>query len=186
MEHLQRAGAIPRQRQQTLPAHTGGLDTNQHGQRRQTGSLEHSEEITHDRTGTPAHPIPHHNGTGTAGDTNPARHHAGSSASNPTGVAEYADNTSHNPGKSTTHPDPTVYTPEQPGHHPAQAGTTDLQPCGTATRTRTALTTLERVVHELGRLVGKVEQLVARQVEKKRELEREQVQTPRRGMGLGR
>lgn len=156
MGHIQGIGAVSVGRQ-GLPADAGGLDN--HPRRnagRQTGRLENSEEISHDRTGTHSQQYPAHHGAG------PERH---------------AENAQHISGKPSTQ----LGKPRQ--SHPAASGRNQSTPDRT-TGISTALAALERYTRELGTALVAFERHIERQIERVRE--REQEKSRSRGPGLGR
>ena len=153
--HLQGAGAVSLGGQR-LSADAGKLDDHPQRNGGQTGRLENSEEIGHDRIGTLAQKYPAHSGAG---------------------IGRHAENSQHIPGQSPTQPGE-----PGPGHPPA-TGEREPTP-GRTDRISAALATLERYTRELGTALVAFERLVARQIERLRERERERQRS--RGPGMGR
>lgn len=144
MGHIQRTGAVS-VGGQGLSADTGGLDN--HPRRdawRQTGSLENSEEIDHDGTGTDTQKYPAHPGAG---------------------LDRHAKNARHIPGQSATQSGKPC-----PGH-PTVAGEREPTP-GRTTGISAALATLERYTRELGTALVAFERLAERQIKRVREQQR--------------
>ncbi|SBW05763.1 conserved hypothetical protein [uncultured delta proteobacterium] len=155
MGHLQGPGAVP-VRGQGLPADAGGLDDHPQRDGRQAGRLAHSEEISHDRTGTHAQKYIAHPG---------AR------------LDRHAESARRIPGQSPAQPG------EPRAGHPAATGENRAIPSRTA-GIGAALATLERYTRELGAALVALERLVERQIERIRERERERQRS--RGPGMGR
>lgn len=143
---------------QRLSTDAGRLENHSRGHGRQTGRLEHSEEISHDRTGT--HPQKYLAHPGARID----RHAEG--------AQRIAGQPPAQSGKS------------RPGHPPA-TGENRPTPDRTS-RISAALATLERYTRELGTALVALERLVERQIERIRERELEQQRQHSRGPGLGR
>lgn len=149
MGHVQGFGAVSRERQ-GLPADTGGQNTPLGRDGRQTGSLDNSEEIGHDRTGTHFERHPDHAGAG---------------------FDRHAENARHILGQSPAQPGE-----PRPGHPPATGenrATSDR-----AKGIGAALATLERYTRELGTALVALERLVERQIERFRERERQRSRGP--------
>jgi hypothetical protein len=143
LEHLQGIGAVSDGRQE-LSAGSAQVHLQSRRDGRRTGSLEHSEEMSHDRTGKDAqgHLGPH----GTRSDR-----HSGKSRNEAHHPAEQAGNA----GPSHTG------TTAKPQSAPDRAA-----------GIRTALATLERYTRELGTALVALEHLVERRIEQARERQR--------------
>ena len=158
MGHVQGIGTVS-VGEQRLPADAGGLDNRTRRDAwRKAGSLENSEEISHDRTGTHSQKHLTHLGTG---------------------IERHAENVRHIPGQPSTQPGES-----RPGH-PAVTGENRATP-GRTTGISAALAALERYTRELGTALVALERLVERQIERLRLREREREQHRSRGPGLGR
>lgn len=135
---------------QRLPADAGRLDNHPRRDARQTGSLDNSEEISHDRTGT--HSQEHF-----------AYHGAG--------IERHAEDAQHIPKQPSAQPEE-----PRPGH-PAATRKNRSTPDRTA-GISAALATLERYTRELGTALVALERLVERQIERFRERERQRSRGP--------
>lgn len=155
--HVQGFGAV-QGREQRLPLAPGGLDNYPSGNSRQAGSLENSEEISHDRTGTHSQKYPAHPGTR---------------------IEHHAESPRRNPGQ------PSTQLGEPRAGHQTVAGESRATP-GRTSRISTALATLERYTHELGTALVALERHIERQIERAREREREKQRQRSRGPGMGR
>lgn len=140
---LQRADPVPN-RGQGLSADAGRMENHPRGNGRQTRSLEHSEEISHDRTGTHPQKYPAHPG---------AR------------LDRHTENAQHIPGQSPAQPGK-----PRPEHPPAtgESRPTPDRPAGISA----ALATLERYTRELGTALVAFERLIERRIDRVRERER--------------
>ena len=138
-----------------LPVHSGGQKARRDAER-QTGSLENSEEISHDRTGTHSQKYLAYPGAG---------------------VERHAENAQRIPGQ------PPAQSGKPRPDHQSATGAHDPTP-GRADRVSAALATLERYTRELGTALVALERLVERQIERLRERERERQRS--RGPRLGR
>ncbi len=146
MGHLQGAGILPIGGQK-LSVDAGRLDNHpRRDAERQARSLENSEEISHDRTGTHSQ-----------------EHLARFGAR----IDRHAEKPRHIPGQPSAQPG------ESQPSHPAATGENQATP-GRATGVSTALATLERYTRELGTALVALERLIERQIERLRKKEQEQ------------
>lgn len=152
MGHVQGFGAVQRGGQ-GLPADAGRLDNHPRRNARQAGSLENSEEISHDRTGT-----------------HPQKYIAHPGAR----FGRYAESAQHIPSQPSAQPGE-----PRPGH-PSSTGENRTTPDRT-TGISAALRALERYTHELEIALVALEHLVERQIERLRERERQRSRGP--GLG---
>ena len=153
MGHVQGLGAVQRGGQ-GLSADPGGLDYHpRRDAERQAGSLENSEEVSHDRTGTNSQKYPAYLG---------AR------------LDRHAKSAWHIPGQPSKQPE------EPRPSHPPSTGENWATP-GRATGVSAALATLERYTRELGTALVALERHIERQIGRLREREQRRGRGP--GMG---